>query len=90
MRCTPQLNQQAYERVLPMLLSGAPNAEIMSICAQEFDWTPSRVAITAWRKKAGLIKERASLSFTPEEKALVERGNRVLRLIKPKHDKKVA
>lgn len=83
-------NQVAYQRVLPMLQEGAKNAEIQALCAKEFNWKPSCGTISAWRKQAGLIKERASLRFTPEEKALVERGNRVLRLMKPRHERKVA
>lgn len=90
MTFAPVENQVAYQLVLPMLLEGAKNAEIQALCVDEFNWKPSTGTISAWRKQAGLIKERASLSFTPEEKALVERGNRVLRLIKPKHAKKVA
>lgn len=90
MTFAPVENAIAYQRVLPMLLEGAKNAAIQTVCVEEFSWKPSTGTISAWRKQAGLIKERASLRFTPEEKALVERGNRVLSLIKPKHEKKVA
>lgn len=84
MTFAPVENAIAYQRALPMLLAGAKNAEVQALCLVEFNWSPSCGTISTWRKQAGLIKERASLSFTPEEKALVERGNKVLRLIKPK------
>lgn len=90
MTFAPVENQVAYQRVLPMLLDGAKNSAIRAVCVEEFGWNPSSGTLSTWRKQAGISKERASLSFTPEEKVLVERGNRVLQLIKPRHDKKVA
>lgn len=86
MTFAPVENQVAYQRVLPMLLAGAKNAAIRAVCVEEFGWNPSSGTLSTWRKQAGISKERASLHFTPEEKAMIERGNRVLRLIKPKHN----